>query len=366
MGLALLHRASLKGQNRGRVVRVLCRAGADLEATFEGLRPSHMASGRGNDEVLLVLLEQGADKDARTIEGFTALHCAAGKGGISCVRILLQAGADANVTSTGPEKQTPLHAAAVLGDASIVEELLKHGANADVGDSEGNTALHITAAIDHVEVARSLLQASTSIEATRYGSMETPLHVASSEGSCGVLEALLEAGANVLARNSNGDTPLHCACRSLEYRAVNLLLHWDADESIVNKQGKFPAEVMGHDIRQSIWANSASVTSERISFQLAKAPADRRWRHRGWMVCLRARHQFLDALEAASSLPTSWALMNPTNEREHGREKPTVCLNTSRASSDTGVCTSHLWHSYVTWTIQLQEEGIFRYVLSFV
>lgn len=140
-GLLPLHRATIKAPPS--VVQLLVQAGADPEATFEGLASLHMACGRGREGVVEALLQGGANRDARTAQGFTALHCASGRGGLGAVKILLNAGADVNVRSGGWQRRTPLHAAATLGDRAVTEELLRWGAEVDVPDSEGVTSLHI-------------------------------------------------------------------------------------------------------------------------------------------------------------------------------------------------------------------------------
>ena len=78
------------------VVRLLLEAGADKEAaTIDGATTALIvAAGSGHLEVVRLLLEAGADKDAATTDGATALLYATHNGHLEVVRLLLEAGAD--------------------------------------------------------------------------------------------------------------------------------------------------------------------------------------------------------------------------------------------------------------------------------
>ena len=78
-------------------LRMLLEAGADVNARDEwrGCTPLHTAAdrGRGNVAATRMLLEAGADVNARDEWGCTPLHTAAG-GDIAATRMLLEAGAN--------------------------------------------------------------------------------------------------------------------------------------------------------------------------------------------------------------------------------------------------------------------------------
>ena len=111
-------------------------------------------------EAVKVLLEGGADPDARNRFGNAALHLIArstcgeekkdaNRDAGKIVRLLLKHGADVNVKTTGPGWSrdgsfglTPLHVAADAGNLRMLELLLANGAAIDAVDSGGNTALH--------------------------------------------------------------------------------------------------------------------------------------------------------------------------------------------------------------------------------
>jgi len=89
-----------------------------------------------------------ADPDAmlqRDTDGSTPLHCAAWKGHVEVVVALLNAGADVNATNTNEHwGTTPLHAAAHANNTEIVRLLIARGADVNPADMHGKTPLHHT------------------------------------------------------------------------------------------------------------------------------------------------------------------------------------------------------------------------------
>jgi ankyrin repeat protein len=87
-----------------------------------------------------LLLDHGADGNARGHSGETALHMAAARGYREMTELLLERGAD--VESRDQAGESPLNEAAAHGYAVIVGLLLAHGARVDAANPEtGSTAL---------------------------------------------------------------------------------------------------------------------------------------------------------------------------------------------------------------------------------
>lgn len=115
------------------------------------------------------------------------------------------------------------------GDKEAVRLLLAAMVDVNEQQGDGTTALHWAAYNDDVETAELLIRRGANLQGvTRNGAL-TPLLVAASNGSAGVVKALLAAGANPNVRSTDGATPLMTAAASGSVEAVKLLLDQGAE-----------------------------------------------------------------------------------------------------------------------------------------
>lgn len=231
-GETALARAAVLGATDA--ARVLIERGARVGVRFARINqtPLHSAATRGFVPMIQLLLENGAEVDARDSAGFTPLINAAEQGRTLAIRALVVAGA--NVNAANSVRHTPLWLSASRGHLDSVAYLLQHGADPALAAADGQTPLHIAAFNARPATVRVLLEKRPSLnELSRLG---TPLHcaaagptmraifaaqakpgrkVSSTAGSAAESAAcarlLIEAGASLETGDANGTTALQAA-----------------------------------------------------------------------------------------------------------------------------------------------------------
>ena len=199
----------------------------------------------------LISISSGVDVHAVLPGSYsTWLHVASQKGEEEIVRALIAEGADVNKATICEQLATPMHFAAQSGHEAVIRALIEGGADFNSGDGiDGATPLHVAARGGCEVAARALIAAGAKIDkATRCG--WTPLIAASNNGHTEIMRLLIEAGADINHSDENGVTALICAAsRGLEATA-RVLIDEGADVNKAENHGYTPldcASNLNHD-----------------------------------------------------------------------------------------------------------------------
>lgn len=123
----------------------------------------------------------------------------------------------------------------------VAAALLAAGADPNAADKNGNTALHRAAEDDHVDVAGPLLAASANPNLLNDDDL-SPLHTAAIFGKAHIAKLLLGAGAEVDSKGCGGNTALHFAAYGGCQQVGKVLLEAGADRAVRNEDGETPME----------------------------------------------------------------------------------------------------------------------------
>lgn len=133
-----------------------------------------------------------------------------------------------------------------------MQMLVEHGASLD---TDGDLALVAASQSGTAEAVRWLLQAGMDARDTVGNSGNTLLHVATHNEHGGVVEALIQGGAEVNAKNVVGHTPLHFAMTGLNpnrWHVISVLLREGADPYLCNNFDQNAIEWATPEIREKL------------------------------------------------------------------------------------------------------------------
>ena len=154
------------------------------------------AAMAGREERLSELMERDRGLvNTYSTDGWTPLHLASFFGNLACARILVDHGADVNARSRGAMQNMPLHAAASSRSREIVELLADHGADVNARQHGGWTPLHAAALNGDIETARILIAHGADTKA-RADNQQNALDLALTRGHQNVVDLLDQLGAS--------------------------------------------------------------------------------------------------------------------------------------------------------------------------
>lgn len=230
-----LHYAVI-GQHKKAIKYLLERGASLVQENRFGDTVIHIAAEMGKVSLVSLLLTDHWDliNIQNTYSGYMPLHEAVENGNVEVIVWLINHGADLNA-KIARKALTPLLLAVCYTKAPankiIVDLLLKKGANLDDKDLQGNTALHIATQQGKLEIIKSLLNYPVNIYATNKV-RENILHIAVQNGNSRIIKILLLAdkeNVNLNKYDAIGLTPLHIAILNGYPSTIVCLIQADAD-----------------------------------------------------------------------------------------------------------------------------------------
>mmetsp|Transcript_36835 Transcript_36835/g.92314 ORF Transcript_36835/g.92314 Transcript_36835/m.92314 type:complete len:751 (-) Transcript_36835:144-2396(-) len=229
-----------------RLVEQAARSGEHLVALLEG----------GKEHLLKRVLEDKPQliNYADPKNGRSLLHSVSCHGDASLVRLLHDIGRRSkdHLRATVQDKRgwTPLHEAAKGGHILVIHELLRIGCDAQVLEREGALPLHFfvcscatpPAGAPESKVFGATFEAligpqGEGLHQRTLSNGETPLHYACRGKDVHITSALLGMGAEVNSRSFNGNTPLHYAVYQRREDLIRMLLRAGADLTLTGPAG---------------------------------------------------------------------------------------------------------------------------------
>jgi ankyrin repeat protein len=179
------------------------------------------------------------------------LHAAIITGNLQITAELIKNGTDVNKKiEEDPDRNigsTPLHLACDYFSPKIIFLLLDSGALCNTARDEGRTPLHLAALKDkNGTVIRRMINAGADVNAKdKYG--WTPLSCASRNGHLDVVIALMGAGADLNAKTNDGWTLLHFASYSGHMDIVTALINIGAELNAKDVDGDTPLHLASYN-----------------------------------------------------------------------------------------------------------------------
>jgi ankyrin repeat protein len=241
----LMHAAAIGSID---AMRLLLDAGADVNAK-NAFDATALIWAAGDRDKSRLLIERGADVHVRSKLRKTPLLALAGRpGNANLLQLLLDRGVDPNVGDAG--SNTALMSAAATGDIDMIRVLVDGGASVNAANALGSTALIDAVTANWTDAAKLLLArgADPTAEIKHHGTVRhgpvaigklSVLMAAAPYGSASLITDLLKAGADINGKDVRGMTPLMLASASenQDAAAVHAMLGAGADPNAKSADG---------------------------------------------------------------------------------------------------------------------------------
>jgi ankyrin repeat protein len=241
-----------------------------------------IASCNKNTDIVMKLLDKGADPNISNIKGDGPLIPACQKGVTMVVDMLLDNGA--KLDCYNKNRDGPILICCRAGQPKILDSLLKRLSKEEVStllntsaEIDGFVPIMASTELDNVECIRVCYKYGASLETRTDDSNKiiqgaTPLHLACFYGRLASVNALYEMGANMVSQTTvHGYTPLHIAIRQGHIKLVRYLLSLEKvrpSVEMADTNGRLPAyyaNIVGNEqILEEFFTNKLALSLTKV------------------------------------------------------------------------------------------------------
>ncbi|MFC2139986.1 ankyrin repeat domain-containing protein, partial [Bacteroidota bacterium] len=205
------------------------------------------AAEKGNYEIVEILINNGADINAKTRFNTSAIHFAAFYNKVEIIKLLVEKGADFNLRNS--QGIVPIFYAAMRGAIESVKCLIEHGADYKVKDDNKQNLLHAASANGNTELMKYLINKNLDLHSADIYN-KTPLFYAAEKGLTEITDMYIENGdIDYQTITTDGSTYLHAAAKGGLLKFVDKIIEDGVDINSANVYNYTPidiAEMAGH------------------------------------------------------------------------------------------------------------------------